>query len=67
VRISQHGAGAFGWNICREVDSVELDRSTRQFSTRLEALLDSAHAAATLNFAIVEPSSVDGEDINGSE
>jgi hypothetical protein len=58
VRISLRGpaAEAFGWEICREVDSVELHRSTGVFPTRLEALFDSVRAAMELNAALtVEP------------
>ena len=59
VRISPRGpsAEAFGWEIYREVDSVEIRRSTRVFPTRLEALLDSVRTGIELNAPlIVEPS-----------
>lgn len=49
VRIVRHGQESFGWNIRSEADSIELHRSTRLFATHIEALLDSVHAAATLN------------------
>ena len=65
VRISLHGANAFGWEICREVDAIEVHRSTRLFATRIEALLDSARVAATLNIAVIEPSSSEGENLDG--
>jgi hypothetical protein len=64
MRISRHGPDVFGWNICREADSIELHHSTSLFATRIEALLDSAHAAATLAIAGNEASSADGESIN---
>jgi hypothetical protein len=49
VQISQHGAEAFGWQICREADSIEVHRSTRLFATRVETILDAARAAAMLD------------------
>ena len=55
VRIRRHGAKGFGWEIQRETAPVEVHRSTRLFDTRLEALLDSARAAAALDIALVEP------------
>jgi hypothetical protein len=67
VRIGRHGAEGFGWEICREADSVELDRSTRLFATRIEAILDSAQAAATLRIAVIEPSSIEGGNCNALE
>jgi hypothetical protein len=63
VRISRRGppAEAFGWEICREVDSVEIHRSTRLFATRIDALTDSVSTAAALSMAIiVEPHRIDG-------
>lgn len=64
VRISRHEADAFGWEISRKSDSIEVHRSTRLFSTRVEAILDSARAAATLRIGVIEPS-VEGENQNG--
>jgi hypothetical protein len=64
VRIVRYGATAFGWEICREGNSVEVDCSARRFPTCIEALLDSARAAATLALGAVELPSVDGESIN---
>jgi hypothetical protein len=64
VRIVRFGATAFGWEICREVNSVQVDRSVRRFPTCIEALLDSARAAATLALGAIELPSVDGESIN---
>ena len=61
VRINRYQAVAFGWEICRQVDSVEVHRSARLFDTRIEAILDSARAAAMVN---IEPSSIDGADVN---
>jgi hypothetical protein len=66
VRIARHGADTFGWEICSRVNSVEVDRSARQYSSRIEALLASARAAATLNFNAIEPSSGNCEEINRS-
>ena len=56
VRISRRGSltEPFGWEICREADSVEMHRSTRTFSTRVEALLDSARTAAALDLDVVD-------------
>jgi hypothetical protein len=65
VRISSNGAEAFGWEICREADSIVIHRSTRLFATRIEAIFDSARAAATLRIAIIESSSDEGENCNG--
>ena len=65
VRISQKETDAFGWEICREADSTVVHRSTRLFATRIEAIFDSARAAAMLNIAVVEPSSVEGESHDG--
>jgi hypothetical protein len=48
VRISSCGAESFGWEICRKADLIVIHRSTRLFATRIEAILDSARAAATL-------------------
>jgi hypothetical protein len=64
MRISRRGPDVFGWNICREADSIELHHSTSLFATRIEALLDSAHAAATLAIAGNGASSTDSESIN---
>ena len=49
VRIARREAGTFEWCIYREDDLVETHRSTCLFETRIEALLDSARAAAQLN------------------
>jgi hypothetical protein len=64
VQIRRHGVKAFGWFIYRDIDAVEVQRSARLFPTRIEALLDSARAAATLNIAVIEASSVEGENRN---
>jgi len=61
VRICRYEAEAFGWEVCRKSDSTVIQRSTRLFATRIEAILDSARAAATLSIAFMEPSSVEGE------
>ena len=66
VRISRHGAEDFGWAIYREGDAVEVCRSTGLFRTRIEALLDSARAAATMNIAVIEPP-IEGESFCGCE
>jgi hypothetical protein len=55
VQISRHEADAFGWEICLEHDSIEVNRSERLFATRIEAIVDSARSAATLGIAVVEP------------
>jgi hypothetical protein len=54
VQISRHEVEAFGWEICRERDSIEINRSARLFATRIEAIVDSARSAATLGIAVVE-------------
>jgi hypothetical protein len=64
VRISRSGAGAFDWQISRKDDSVVVHRSKRTFPTRLEAILDSARAAAALRIAI-EPPEVEGDSEKG--
>jgi len=51
---------SFEWEIVREEDLMVLQRSTRLFATRIEAILDSAQAAATLTFTGNEQSSDDG-------
>lgn len=45
-------AEGFGWKILDDADCAELGRSTRVFSTCVEAILDSAHAAAVLNIEL---------------
>jgi len=65
VRIVRHGQETFGWEIRREADLVEVQRSERLFASHVEALLDSAHAAAILDPCRLEASSVDGEGIDG--
>jgi hypothetical protein len=67
VRIARHGAdGAFGWKILREADAIVFASSTCLFGTRLEAILDSARAAAALEFAHDEPSSIEREGCSGN-
>lgn len=39
--------GLFIWEICR-LDGTQIQRSTKSFPTRVEALLDSAREAAAL-------------------
>jgi len=41
--------GLFIWEICR-LDGTQIQRSTKSFPTRVEALLDSAREAAALAF-----------------
>jgi hypothetical protein len=63
VRVSRRGKpeAPFGWEICREADSVETHRSTRTFATRIEALLDSVRTAADLALVmVVDASQADG-------
>jgi hypothetical protein len=67
VRIIQHGAKAFSWEICRKADGIEVQRSTSRFATRIEAIVDSARAAATLEIAVVELSSVESENRTGDQ
>jgi hypothetical protein len=58
VRITKRGpvGEQFGWAICRQDNSLEVNRSTETFESRTEALLDSVHAAASLAL----PLTVDG-------
>lgn len=65
VRISRHGAKAFSWEICRKADAIEIHRSPHQFGSRIEAIVDSARAAAALEIAVVGLSSADGENRTG--
>jgi hypothetical protein len=54
VRITKRGpvGERFGWAICRQDNSLEVNRSTETFESRTEALLDSVHAAASLAFPL---------------
>lgn len=65
VQIIRNGAEAFGWEIRREADSVVVNRSTRLFATRIEAIFDSVATAATLSNVVIEPAPVEGENENG--
>jgi len=58
VRIIKRGpvGERFGWAICRQDNSLEVNRSAETFESRTEALLDSVHAAASLAL----PLTVDG-------
>lgn len=53
VKISRRGPPSrpFGWEICQLEDGIEVERSTNTFSTRGEALADSAPALAPLVLA----------------
>ena len=50
LRITRRGPSTapFGWQIIRQLDSIEIARSTKTFPTRVEALADSARVAAPL-------------------
>ena len=50
LRITRRGPSTapFGWQIIRQQDSIEIARSAKTFSTRIEALADSARIAAPL-------------------
>jgi hypothetical protein len=50
VRVTQRGQsnGRFGWEICRQDDSLVVQRSTRTFPTLAQALLASTAAASSL-------------------
>jgi hypothetical protein len=65
VRITRHGAAAFGWEICRASDSTVVHHASRLFGTRIEAIADSALGAATLNIAGVEFSVPEGVNRSG--
>lgn len=57
VRVtSLAGAGSFIWEICRGDGLLVLQRATRTFPTRTEALFDSAQIAAVLGFGTVQDS-----------
>ena len=71
LRITRNGPSTepFGWQIIRQQDSVEIARSAKTFTTRIEALADSARVAAPLalegTFAHVDEASEatsDGKD-----
>jgi hypothetical protein len=53
VCVTQHGRsnGRFGWEICREDNSLVVERSTNTFSTQVQALVASAKAASCLAFS----------------
>jgi len=50
LRITSRGPSTapFGWQIIRQQDSIEIERSAKTFPARVEALADSARAAAPL-------------------
>ena len=50
MHFTRHEAASepFGWEIVCKADGSEVARSSRTFSTRVEALMDSARAAAFL-------------------
>jgi MerR, DNA binding len=54
VRITRRGpfADRFGWAIRRQDNLLEVQRSAKTFETRIEALLDSVHAAQELAFPL---------------
>lgn len=57
VRVTRSEAACelfFGWQIVRKADGHVVARSSRTFSTRFEALADSARAAASLAFDVAE-------------
>jgi len=63
VRINR-SAQEFEWEIRREADSVVVHRSARMFPTRIEAILDSARAAAALS-VVIELPAADGNSEKG--
>jgi len=69
VQITKRGpvGERFGWAICRQDNSLEVNRSTETFETRAEALLDSVHATAFLVFPLtVNGPSASREDAVGA-
>jgi hypothetical protein len=54
VRIGKRGTlgDRFGWSICRQDNSLEVNRSTETFETRVEALVDSVDVALALAFPL---------------
>jgi hypothetical protein len=55
VRITRRGpeAEAFGWHICHNDGSQVIQRSTKTFPTRIEALLDSVRVASSLAMVVM--------------
>jgi hypothetical protein len=69
IRIARRGTSSepFGWEILRKADLCEVARSSRTFSTRTEALGDSARAAAPLAFDVdLKPSALAADDLSWS-
>ena len=59
VRVTRRGQskGGFGWEICRQHDSLVVDRSTKTYPTRAQALIASAKSARLMAFPLdVDPS-----------
>ena len=50
ARITRHGRskGRFGWEICRQDNTLVVERSTKTYPMRAEALIASAKAASLL-------------------
>jgi hypothetical protein len=50
VRITRRGRskGRFGWEICRQDESLLVERSTKTYPTQAKALIASAKAASLL-------------------
>jgi hypothetical protein len=59
IRVTRSEAACelFGWEIVRKADGHAVARSSWTFSTRFEALADSARAAASLAFDVAVASS----------
>jgi hypothetical protein len=69
VRIARRRTASepFGWEVVRTADAREVARSLGTFSTRIEALADSARAAALLAFDVdLEPAALTADDLNWS-
>jgi hypothetical protein len=57
VKSLPNAAGSFIWELCRGDGRVVLQRSTKTFPTRVEALFDSAQKAAVLMLDPVQSTS----------
>ena len=54
-RVTRRGPSVepFGWEICREKDCLAVNRSTKTFPTRIEAVLDSVRTAVSLALVLI--------------
>jgi len=52
VRIARRSNGRFGWEICRQGDSLVVERSATTFPTRVQALMASVKMASCLAYPL---------------